>query len=206
MTGLAGVNATMPPSGMPAIVHTGAMDRVLAAVHAWRASRRRDAVKAAIVVRLSTLDERMLADIGVNRSDIDAVAERGAGPRQAGSLAILSALLHDLVVEPVRAHFRRESAGRDLMRLDDRLLRDIGLTRADLYRLRTGQAEQVVTEQPSTTSRQIQREAARTLHALDDRMLADIGVVRGHIEEVAEELAAKTRRRPANTDRTARAA
>jgi len=196
----------MLPSGMPAIAHTGAMDRVRAAVHAWRASRRRDAVKAAIVGRLSTLDERMLADIGVSRSDINAVAERGAGPRQAGSLAILSALLHDLVVEPVLAHFRRESAGRDLMRLDDRLLRDIGLTRRDLYRLRTGQAEQVMTEQPSAASRQNQREAARTLHALDNRMLADIGVVRGHIEDIAEELAATAQHRPANADRAARAA
>jgi uncharacterized protein YjiS (DUF1127 family) len=44
----------------------------------------------------------------------------------------LAQLVHDRVIDPVRRHARRHAGERELARLDDRVLRDIGLTRPQI--------------------------------------------------------------------------
>lgn len=81
---------------------------------------------------LLRLDERMLADIGVDRQDIDGCARRLAaarlGPRPAlgRALAAVSAALSHAAEDWLARHLQIQP----LDRLDDRLLRDAGLTRA----------------------------------------------------------------------------
>jgi uncharacterized protein YjiS (DUF1127 family) len=48
-------------------------------------------------------------------------------------LAGLRHLVHDHVIDPLRRRARSRAGERELARLDDRLLRDIGLTRAQVH-------------------------------------------------------------------------
>jgi uncharacterized protein YjiS (DUF1127 family) len=58
---------------------------------------------------------------------------RAGGERRLNTLlAGLVQRVHDGVIDPVRRHARRHAGERELARLDDRVLRDIGLTRPQI--------------------------------------------------------------------------
>ena len=48
-------------------------------------------------------------------------------------IARLACLVHDKVIDPVRRHARSRAGERSLAQLDDRMLRDIGLTRSQAH-------------------------------------------------------------------------
>ena len=175
---------------------------------------RRGRRRAAALRELSALDDRMLADIGLKRSEIAVAATRSAGPERPGLAELMSelgALARDLWRAVVRWQSRR-AAYRQLMLLDERLLRDIGLSREEIpaviasmrHAAAPAAAKDDLVRPLRLWSRR--RDAAKTLGALDDRMLDDIGLARGDIESVADELAARSLRRPANRDTAPRAA
>lgn len=203
--------ATVPAPTAP----TGTLARL-----AWNAQQLRRSVsralrRARIVAELQQLDDRMLADIGLQRWQIASVADNAVGPSAGSPLGLLGRLLRDLLVEPVAAFFERQAAYRNLMALDDHLLRDIGVSRPEIPALvrklsldgrlgsRTAMADGGVIEPIRLWNRS--RETARQLQALDDRMLADIGLNRGDIDGVAQELAIRSLR-PANRNSAPRVA
>lgn len=167
--------------------------------------------RAAIVRELSQLDDRMLADIGIQRWEIEAVADAATGgPRVSPLRALLRA-----IIAPVRRWHRRNQAYRQLASLDDRMLADIGITRADIPVLvRNWDGEPLSARREEEESSLIRgfrqwnrsRATARALHALDNHMLEDIGLVRGDIDWVAEELAAQSVWTAANRNQQSRAA
>lgn len=174
-------------------------------------SIRRPFLRAAIVHRLDRLDDRILADIGVARWEIPAVADRVAGrrsPRLSNALAGLASALLD----GIAAWRDRRVATRELMALDDRMLRDIGVSRSDIPEIvasfgRGSPSSDIEHADPLEALRQWarRRAAAKDLHGLDNRTLNDIGMVRGDIDWVAEELAFRSLR-PANTNHASQVA
>src|SRR5262249_49840921 len=103
----------------------------------------------------------------------------------------------------------RRAAYRELSALEDRMLRDIGITRADIPAVIDG----ITVHNPVDSADPLEivrrwlrsRAAAQDLNELDDRTLDDIGMVRGDIDWVAEELAIRSLR-PANTNQASRVA
>lgn len=166
--------------------------------------------RAAVVRELSGLDDRMLADIGVARWQIDEIADQAAGNSKR---SLLSALAGTLAAPFVR-WFRRNEAYRQLASLDDRMLSDIGLNRGDipaLVKSWDGEPVSWVAEEEAPLLRGLRqwnrgRATAKALHALDNHMLDDIGLVRGDIDWVAEELAAQSAWTAANRNNEPRAA
>jgi uncharacterized protein YjiS (DUF1127 family) len=78
--------------------------------------------------QLSQLDDRMLADIGVNRGDIPALVENWDGEVPAEASAEDEAgLLHGL-----RQWSRSRATAKALHALDNHMLEDIGLVRGDI--------------------------------------------------------------------------
>ena len=78
--------------------------------------------------QLSQLDDRMLADIGVNRGDIPALVENWDGEVPAEASAEEDAgLLHGL-----RQWSRSRATAKALHALDNHMLEDIGLVRGDI--------------------------------------------------------------------------
>jgi uncharacterized protein YjiS (DUF1127 family) len=160
--------------------------------------------QAAIERELSRLDGRMLADLGLTRSQISSVAAQAVATGNEGTLfAEFSRMLVNLVVRPAVAWARRREVYNELMAMDDRTLADIGLARYEIaeYVKRLGRdiqeplpetlaaMETDVTAPLRAWNRA--RLTARQLAELSDRQLSDIGVVRGDIDELAYEAARK---------------
>ena len=161
---------------------------------------------------LMRLDDRLLADIGLNRSEIAAVALAAAEePAPEGVTEGQSGVgLIGRVIESVRESLRRRAVRAELMALDDRLLADIGLTRGDIPAVLGGSGYGSVREEVDSLVRPFRlwrrsREAARVLNTLDDRALADAGMLRADINCVATELAERSLT-PANNNGLTRAA
>jgi uncharacterized protein YjiS (DUF1127 family) len=156
---------------------------------------KRAARRAAIVRELGELDARTLADIGVDPWGIDELADQIVAAEMP-RLPTTFAVLKELIVGRPRAWAERRHAISELMALDDRLLRDIGITRGEIEEVVAGRPEQAAS--PAAPAEDVidiirqwnrSRSAARTLNALDNRTLDDIGFVRGDIEWVSDELA-----------------
>jgi uncharacterized protein YjiS (DUF1127 family) len=152
----------------------------------------------AIARELAALNDRELADIGLNRGDIPAVAAQSvtvpAGPNL---FAAFGWMLHDLVIAPVVVWNKRRVAYAALNALDNRMLADIGVARAEIADVVKGMHKSV--SYPAVSLDLVApiaawnraRQTANQLYRLEDRMLLDIGVVRGDIEWLASEVAHK---------------
>lgn len=155
------------------------------------------AVRSAAVRReLQVLDARTLADIGVELWEIDTIAAEVAGVGRE-AVPTTGQVLSELLVRRPRAWLAKRKAAGELMALDDRLLRDIGIDRSEIQRVVYGpeQAEPKAAEVPADDIIDVIRQwnrsraTAKALKSLDDRTLADIGFVRGDIDWVSAELA-----------------
>lgn len=83
----------------------------------------------ATVQELQRLDDRMLADIGVTRDQINTLVDgRDAASKPNG----LVELVNDLIVEPARRWRVRARTRQELSALDDAMLRDIGIERGQI--------------------------------------------------------------------------
>jgi uncharacterized protein YjiS (DUF1127 family) len=167
-------------------------------------SARRHFKRAAIERELARLDNRMLGDLGLSRSEIGFVAQQAVAVPGEGTLfQEFSRLVFNLVVRPAVEWSRRREIYDQLMSMDDRMLADIGMTRYDAaeYVRRLGREVQeplpevlAAMEQDVTAPIRAWNRArltARQLDRLSDRQLVDIGVVRGDIAELAQEVARK---------------
>ena len=161
-------------------------------------SVRRTLELASIARELSALNDRELADIGLTRGEIPAVAARSVTAPATPSLgAAFSQLVQDLVIAPVVLWNRRRAAYGALNALDNRMLADIGVARAEIADVVKGLHRSV--SYPAITLDVVAplaawnraRQTANQLYKLEDRMLLDIGVVRGDIDWVASEVANK---------------
>ena len=155
--------------------------------------------RAAIARELSALTDRELADVGLTRADIPAVAEKSVtAPVQVGPVVAFGEMLHDLLVAPVVLWNKRRVAFATLNGLDNRMLADIGISRAEISDV-VGGLHKAVTR-PALVLDLVApiaawnraRLTANQLYKLEDRMLHDIGVVRGDIDWVASEVAHKS--------------
>jgi uncharacterized protein YjiS (DUF1127 family) len=154
--------------------------------------------RAAITRQLSALTDRELADIGLSRGDIPAVAARSvtvpAGP---GLVTAFGEMVHDLAIAPVVLWNKRRAAYSALNALDNRMLADIGVARAEIADVVKGMHKSV--SYPAVSLDIVApiaawnraRQTANQLYKLEDRMLLDIGVVRGDIDWLASEVAHK---------------
>jgi uncharacterized protein YjiS (DUF1127 family) len=158
-----------------------------------------------VVRELQALDERTLRDIGVSKSEIDRVAAESAGGDE---WVVIS--LAKLIGRKLAAWSSRRDAYRRLMSLDDRMLADIGISRAEIPEvikaMRNAQGAQSGFEAEVVLPLKqwnLWRDAHKQLSQLDNRMLSDIGLVRGDIDWVADELADRAVRKPANANKPA---
>jgi uncharacterized protein YjiS (DUF1127 family) len=156
-------------------------------------------IEFAVIAReLAALNDRELADIGLTRGDIPAVAEKSLTvPAETGLLAAFGEMLHDLLIAPVAVWNKRRVAYAALSGLDNRMLADIGLSRAEIADVVKGMHRSVA--HPGVSLDLVApiaawnraRQTANQLYKLEDRMLLDIGVVRGDIDWLASEVAHK---------------
>jgi len=161
---------------------------------------RRRIEKRRAISQLRALDERSLRDIGIERGQIELVVEGADAPRprsprpEVGPFAALR-----------RWNFRRRTTN-TLAALDDRLLEDIGLVRANIPefvrsldnavvsgRIEGQTAAQRIRQAraPLKALRQwnLSRRAAHDMARLDPEALADLGYVKGDVDWVPEVLA-----------------
>ncbi len=159
---------------------------------------RRVVERTTILRELAALSDRELADIGLLRGDIPAAAMNSVTvPEGPGLLAAVGEMLHDLLIAPVVLWNKRRVAYTALNALDNRMLADIGVARAEIADVVKGLHRSVA--YPSVSLDVVApiaawnraRQTANQLYKLEDRMLADIGVVRGDIEWLASEVAHK---------------
>jgi uncharacterized protein YjiS (DUF1127 family) len=166
--------------------------------------RRRLANRArrnAVARELMGLSPRMLDDLGMVRADIASTAKLTADrayPVNGSVLGDLRNLVDGTVVRPVADFFARREVEASLRSLDDRMLADVGLTRADIPAVvRDTHRAPKQAETGLDTVDQIRvynrtRIAAKQLGAYDNRMLDDMGFVRGDIQWVAKKLATRS--------------
>jgi len=163
--------------------------------------------RARIARELRVLDARMLRDIGLTRSDIDRVAALSVGGDEWVVVALAKHFTRKLA-----AWLARRDAYRRLMALDDRMLADIGLTRSEIPAFMKAMKGLAATGAKSGFEAEVVlplkqwalwRDAHKQLNQLDNHMLSDIGLVRGDLDWVADELAARALRNPANLNSTA---
>ena len=167
-------------------------------------SVRRHFKRAAIERELARLDNRMLGDLGLSRSEIGYVAQQAVAVPGEGTLfQEFSRLVFNAIVRPVVEWNRRREIYDQLMSMDDRMLADIGMTRYDAAEYVRRLGREVQEPLPETLAAMEQdvtapirawnraRLTARQLDELTDRQLVDIGVVRGDIDELAQEVARK---------------
>jgi uncharacterized protein YjiS (DUF1127 family) len=152
----------------------------------------------AIARELAALNDHELADIGLTRGDIPAVAAQSVTAPAAPSLfAAFAQMVHDLVVAPVALWNKRRVAFSALNALDNRMLADIGVSRTEIGDVVKGLHKSV--SYPAVSLDLVApiaawnraRQTANQLYKLEDRMLLDIGVVRGDIDWLASEVAHK---------------
>jgi uncharacterized protein YjiS (DUF1127 family) len=165
----------------------------------------------AVYNELMALDDRMLADIGLRRDVVAEAAEiaaampmpPGVGARKRpGALSLIT----NALVRPVILWLRRSAAHDQLSRLDDRLLRDIGVDRGQIGTIVDRVQSSTLVNIPASADfaemidaavlepiRQWNRtrQTARSLSRLDDRQLADVGLLRSDIGWVSAELAVR---------------
>ena len=174
---------------------------------------RRQVEFAAIQRELAALNDRELADVGLTRADIPGVAEKSVTvPAEPGLVTAFGEMLHDLLVAPVAVWNRRRVAYAALNGLDNRMLADIGISRAEISDVVKGMHKAVT--RPSLSLDLVApiaawnraRQTANQLYRLEDRMLLDIGLVRGDIDWLASEVANKAANRNLPTGNTPRAA
>jgi uncharacterized protein YjiS (DUF1127 family) len=170
---------------------------------------RRHIELAAIARELAALNDRELADIGLTRGDIPGVAAKSVTvPAEPALLAAFGEMLHDLLVAPVALWNKRRVAYAALDGLDNRMLADIGISRAEITDVVKGMHKAVT--RPGLSLDLVApiaawnraRQTANQLYKLEDRMLIDIGLVRGEIDWVAGEVAhrsAANRNQPTGT-------
>ena len=109
-----------------------------------------------VASELNRLDDRMLADIGIIRADIPAVA-RAAFASQSTTAGAVGGAVKRLAAFFATASKRRHMA-RELNRLSDHMLADIGLIRADIPAVAHaafGTQPQEATAQASATVHQL---------------------------------------------------
>jgi uncharacterized protein YjiS (DUF1127 family) len=164
--------------------------------------------RAKVAGELQLLDDRMLSDIGISRSEIERVAVESAGADE----PVLVSLVKYAGRKVARWSQRRE-AYRGLMALDDRMLADIGIRRDDIPAVVKAMASGPIaasfegsfeTELVLPLKQwNLWRVAHKQLNRLDDRMLDDIGFVRADIDWVADELATRAVSKTANSNAAA---
>jgi len=195
----------MAPAG---VTRTIAPATVGGALRDLAAALLRPVRRQAIADRLERLDDRMLQDIGVDRYEIGAIAE-SITARNAPRVGVALGNLFAVLGRSLAAWSERHAALRELNALDDRMLKDIGITRGDIPAVVAGMtaAGHAENTDPLEAVRRWARSraAAQDLNALDNRTLDDIGMVRGDIDWVAEELAVRSLR-PANTNQASQVA
>lgn len=82
---------------------------------------------------LESLDDRMLADIGVSRDQVRTLALRAAGVEQpAEQKGVLAALVRTRIAEPLARWRMRNRTRRELSALDNTMLHDIGIERGQI--------------------------------------------------------------------------
>ena len=93
---------------------------------------RRRAETARAARELLSLDDRSLDDIGISRADIHEMVyvARRAGPALRGEMLVN--FVRDKIANPIRRWRLRERTRRELMQLDDAMLRDIGIERGQI--------------------------------------------------------------------------
>jgi uncharacterized protein YjiS (DUF1127 family) len=200
------LSRAMLPAGVAA-----SADSVGSALSALLGAIRRPFRHASIVRELTRLDDRMLADIGVRRWDIDTVAETAAaaeGPSLVEALGGVAIALG----KAVGRWQERRTAVRELSELDDRMLSDIGISRSEIPAVVAGGARAVAAASAGDSDAleafrrwNLSRIAAKELNGLDNDMLDDLGLVRGDIDDVVEELAIRALK-PANRNSSFQAA
>lgn len=188
--------------------HTG-FARVAAFGKALVAHAKHGHVYRQVLKDLASLDRRMLADIGITQGDFHRVAAGSAQDRAPIARSLtgeIMSFLYDMTVGALVRRYRRHQAYSNLMALDDRLLRDIGVAREEIPALvKSLSGEAPAWAQPSSifdrlTAWSRRRATVKSLSRLDDHMLADIGFVRSDINWVAEELAIRSMRPVANAN------
>jgi uncharacterized protein YjiS (DUF1127 family) len=174
----------------------------------WSRLKRRASIR-----ELEALDDRMLADIGLVRGDIHEAVDRAAATRAAEQDApatLASNLLAALrewnpghrasgLLARFRQWLRRRATTRELKRLDDRMLADIGLLRRDIPAAVDLLATAGKADAAAPTLEQsnywdsvvrvmrhwdLSREAAREMARHDPDSLIDLGHVEGDLDWV----------------------
>jgi uncharacterized protein YjiS (DUF1127 family) len=201
------LSRAMLPAGVAA-----SADSVGSALGALLGAIRRPFRHASIVRELTRLDDRMLADIGVRRWDIETVAETAAAAEGPSLVEALGGVVIALGKAVGRWQERR-TAVRELSELDDRMLSDIGISRSEIPAVVAGRTRAAAMAPAAVDGDALEvfrrwnlsRIAAKELNGLDNDILDDLGLVRGDIDDVVEELAIRALK-PANRNSNYQAA